>query len=418
MHVRTTIIAAAAALAIVPAGTAIAAPSGAAKTVAATARAVTINVAPNPVTAGDPVVIFGRAPAGSRVVLWHRVNPAPVFTPVSRTRADAAGHYEFLRAEGVVTTNRNWFVVATGRRSRTVHEKVVALVTLSGPANPNVVTGTPTAFTGTVTPNHAGEPVLLQRQSAANGGDDWHTIHHGRIGPNGSYAIVHRFAVPGDANLRVLFPGDRRNVRSPSNVLSLQIEQKQNPALTLSASANPLDEGQPVTLSGVVAGVTAPQPVTLFARTARSGFAPVAQTMTDAGGSYSFTQTPVASSFYRAQAIAIKSAVLFEGVRDVVTATVDQSTVQAGQTLTFSGSVSPDKSGHVIYLQRQNASGDDWHNVRQARVGLGSTFTIAHRVTVPGTKVFRILIPGGPENQRGVSSPMTVTVTPNATPLT
>ena len=72
----------------------------------------------------------------------------------------------------------------------------------------------------------------------------------------------------------------------------------------------------------------------------------------------------------------------------------------------------------LVTVVRQNANGDDWHNVRQARVGLGSTFTIVHRVTVPGTKVFRILIPGGPENQRGVSSPMTVTVTPNATPLT
>ncbi|MEA2254757.1 MAG: hypothetical protein QOG35_802, partial [Solirubrobacteraceae bacterium] len=83
--------------------------------------ALTITAAPNPNTAGDPVVIFGNAPAGARVVLWHRVNPAPRFTPVSRTTASATGHYEFTRADGVVTTNRNWFIVVNGRRSRIVH---------------------------------------------------------------------------------------------------------------------------------------------------------------------------------------------------------------------------------------------------------------------------------------------------------
>jgi hypothetical protein len=380
--------------------------------------ALTITAAPNPNTAGDPVVIFGNAPAGARVVLWHRVNPAPRFTPVSRTTASATGHYEFTRADGVVTTNRNWFIVVNGRRSRIVHEKVFALVTLRGPADTNVVTGVPTTFAGTVSPNHAGQRVLLQRQSSATVGDDWRTIHRGRIAADGSYSIVHRFRVPGDANVRVLFPGDRRNLKSPSNVLSLQIEQRQNPKLTIVASANPIDEGQSVTLTGVVAGVTAPTTVTLLARTARAGFAPVAVTTTDASGNYSFTQTPVLNSFYRTQALGLHSAVLFEGVKDVVTAAVDQTTVEAGQTLTFTGSVSPDKTGHVIFLQRQNASGDDWHNVEMARVGPGSTFTIQRRVTVPGTKVFRVLIPGGPENQRGASAPITVTVTPNASPLT
>src|SRR5215203_876887 len=43
----------------------------------------TIKAAPNPTTAGDPVVIYGRAPAGARVVLWHRIKPARHFTPVS-----------------------------------------------------------------------------------------------------------------------------------------------------------------------------------------------------------------------------------------------------------------------------------------------------------------------------------------------
>jgi hypothetical protein len=376
----------------------------------------TIAAAPNPTTAGDPVVIFGTAPAGARVVLWHRVNPAPFFTPVQRTTADASGRYEFSRADGVVTTNRNWFVVAGGRRSATVHERVFALVTLQGPAATTIETGVPTTFTGTVTPAHAGERVVLQRQNAAGSGEDWHAIDHARIGFDGTYTILHRFRVPGDANLRVVVPGDRRNLRSPSDVLSYQIEQRQNPKLTLSASANPLDEGQSVTLTGTLAGVGSPQPVTLMARTARTGFAPVAQGMTAADGSYSFTQTPVVNTFYRVVAKPTRSAVLFEGVRDVVTASVDHTGVVAGATLTFTGSVSPDKTGHVVYLQMQGAQGF-WHAVAQARVASGSTFTLTRRVVVPGAKVFRVLIPGGPENQRGVSAPITVTVAPNAAPI-
>ena len=315
-----------------------------------------------------------------------------------------------------MTSNRNWFVTVAGRSSRIVHEKVFALVTLAGPSDTSVLTGTPATFSGSVSPNHAGEPILLQRQRAS-GGDDWHTIDRARIHADGSFTIVHRFRVPGDANIRAVFPGDRRNLRSPSSVLSLQIEQTQHPNLTVLASANPLDEGQSVTLTGSVAGVTSPQPVTLFARTARTGFAPVAETMSDAAGAYSFTQTPVVNSFYRVRADQRWSAVLFEGVRDVVAASADRTTVTAGDTITFTGTVSPDETGHIIWLQRQNANGDDWHNVQRSRVGAGSGFMIADRVVAPGTKVFRILIPGGPDNQRGVSAPITVAVNPNSTPL-
>jgi hypothetical protein len=402
--------------AAVAAALACAAALSASGTAAAAARP-TIHSAPNPTTAGDPVVVYGRAAAGARVVLWHRITPARSFTRISTTTAGAAGRYQFARLGGVVDSNRHWFVRADGRRSRTVHQRVLALVTVRGPASAGVVTGTPQIFSGTVSPARAGGRVVLQRQRSAGRGDDWHVIDRARIRAGGAYAIVHRFRHPGDANLRVVFRGDRRNVRSPSDVLSLQIQQKQNPALTLRASADPLDVGQSVALTGALAGVTAPQPVTLYARTARTGFAPVAQAMTDASGGYAFAQTPVVNSFYRVLAGGRHSAVLFLGVRSVVTATVDRTTVPAGTTLEFSGRVSPDKTGHVIALQRRNASGDDWHPVARGVVGAGSTFTLRRRVVDPGSKVFRILIPGGPDNQRGVSAPLTVTVTPSPAPL-
>ena len=104
---------------------------------------------------------------------------------------------------------------------------------------------------------------------------------------------------------------------------------------------------------------------------------------------------------------------LYEGVKDVLTATVSQTSIPAGQPLTFSGSVSPDHTGHVIYLERQNASGNGFHVVQVSTVQPGSIYSISHTVYDTGVKVFRVSIPGGPENEGAASPPFTITVTPS-----
>jgi hypothetical protein len=108
------------------------------------------------------------------------------------------------------------------------------------------------------------------------------------------------------------------------------------------------------------------------------------------------------------------SAVLYEGVKDLLTAQVSATTVQAGQSITFSGTVSPDHTGHAIYLERQNAHGPGFHVIQVAFVGAGSTYSIVHQLYVPGAKVLRVYIPGGPENQGAASAPFTIQVTPSA----
>jgi hypothetical protein len=45
-------------------------------------------------------------------------------------------------------------------------------------------------------------------------------------------------------------------------------------------------------------------------------------------------------------------------------------------------------------------------------VGTGSVYTISRRLFVPGTKVFRVFIPGGPLNQGAASQTFTITVNP------
>ena len=63
---------------------------------------------------------------------------------------------------------------------------------------------------------------------------------------------------------------------------------------------------------------------------------------------------------------------------------------------TFSGTVAPDHSGHVIYLQRQNRTGDGFHVAEVGVVGAGSTYSLMYTVYDPGTNVFRVKIPGVP----------------------
>jgi hypothetical protein len=196
-------------------------------------------------------------------------------------------------------------------------------------------------------------------------------------------------------------------------MLTYEVSQTQNPGLTIQASADPISYGQSVTISGAVAGA-AHAPVTLLARTARQrGFAPIIEATTDGSGKYTFpAQSPIDSTLYEVKGAGKLSAVLYEGVKDVLTAQVSPGTVQAGQVLTFSGTVAPDHSGHVVYLERQNTSGSGFHVVQVGVVATGSTYSIVHTVYDPGTKVFRVKIPGGPENEGAASPPFTITVTP------
>jgi hypothetical protein len=405
---------------------------------------VSIEVAPREITAGDPVVIFGRlncrdsaVQAGQTVRLYHHLSgvPGSGVTYVQSTTTDSRGFYEFARADGVVETNRSWYVRAHDAQSARKSIKVAAQVTVAGPAEgTQLLTGpaNKVTFTGTVSPADVGARVILQRQNAATG-SEWRRIDRGQVLAGGSFSIVHRFLVPGDANIRVLVHSQRRNIPSSSNVLEYEISQAQDPRLTINASLDPIAFGQSVTISGVLAGGP-DHPLTLLARTAsQRGFAPVAQAETDASGNYSFApQTPVNSTFYRVDAGPLcaaappnaraceslrrepdlTSAVLYEGVKNVLTAQVSASTVQAGQQLTFSGSVAPNHGGHIIYLERQNASDSGFHVVEVVSIGSGSAYSIVHTVYDPGTKVFRVRVPGGPENGGAVSAPFTIQVTP------
>jgi hypothetical protein len=323
-------------------------------------------------------------------------------------------------------TNRSWFVREAGIHqihSRTVFERVAALVSLSASAT-TAVTGQPVVFTGHVDPSHAGGRVVLQEQTASG---DWRDLKVGRLDGRSDYSIAYRWRFAGDHIVRALFGGDIRNIEGSANPVTVAVQQKQMPGFTITSSDQLIGYGSSVTILGVLDGpasTSTPEPntpVTLWERNAyQSQFTPVADTTTGTAGSYTFApQMPTYNTVYQVRTTLAPhrhSAALFEGVQDALTLTPSSTTSQVGGQVIFTGTVLPDKAGHVIYLQRLGADGD-WHNEEVRLVTNGSTFQFAWTFGKAGTYQFRARITGDRANIGGASAPVTIQVAPTTNPV-
>ena len=398
-------------------------------------RGLTINATPNPILAGDGVLIYGQlntAPVGNQtIVLYHHISGSHEgYTQIGSTTTNATGFYEFTRAEGVVLTNRSWFVREGGIHgvhSRTVYERVAAQVSLAA----NVTTADtnhPVLFTGHVTPDHPFGRVLLQEQDGLTG-NDWVTLKSARLGAGSNFAIPYRWRRPGVRAVRVLFRGDDRDIAGASDPVTVSIQQTQVADFTINASpADVIPVGASVTISGVLdqAGSTTPEPstlVTLWGHTASQPYHVVAgPTPTATDGSYSFSVAGALAQSHNAVyqvrtelPPARTSAQLFEGVRDSVTISPSSNSSTVGGSVTFTGSVVPIKVGHVIYLQKLGTD-NDWHNVEVGVINASSDYSFTWTFGTTGSKQFRVRVPGGPENVGAVSPTEAVTVTGLAPP--
>jgi hypothetical protein len=387
---------------------------------------LTIAATPNPIISGDAVLIYGQLEgtdiSNQTIILYHRVAPNSYFTEIGTTKTTATGFYEFARAEGVVLTNRSWYVRAPGLagnvHSRTVHEKVAAEVTLNPPTSSTgtFVTGQPLTFTGSVAPDHAGGRVLLQEETGASG-NSWKTLKAGRLNGSSQFSIPVAFKAPGAYTLQAVFPGDQRNTAAASDTVTVTVNQKENPAFTITAVPSTISDGTSTTISGTLSmpGTTTPDPnvmVTLWGHTNGAPYTPVASTTTATNGSYQFVESPQLNTEYQVRtsfAPILSSAQTFVGVRELVSITPSSTTSVVGQSVTFSGAVAPDKAGHVIDLQRLGADGR-YHNVATGVVNPSSAYQFTWTFGTPGTKTFRVHIPGGPDNVGGDSAPVTISV--------
>lgn len=249
-------------------------------------------------------------------------------------------------------------------------------------------------------------------------GDDWHTIKAGFTRSGSGYRIDYRWSIPGSYDVRTVLSGDSRNVRSYSDPVSVTVEQTQRPYFSITSSSPVIRYGDSATISGVVdkVGTSTPDggvPVTLLARTATSTFTAIANTVTSADGSYRFDQSPSSNTLYEVRATLDAhrhSAVLYEAVRDAVSATPSSSTAPAGSSVTFAGQVLPGKAGDAVYLQRRGADGD-WHTVKVGFLNASSAYSIAWTLGDAGSDTFRVRVLSDRYNAGGASGPMTITVT-------
>ena len=387
-------------------------------------RGLTIAATPNPITAGEGVLIYGamrgQNNGNQQVQLYHHLAGIPGYSLISTTTTNPQGFYEFTRAEGIVMTNRSWFVRSAGFiHSRTIYETVQAVVTLNENMG-TAVTGQAVQFSGTVTPSHAGQEVLLQRENNAGG---WGTIASGQLDSTSSFNISRAFGRAGDYTLRAVFPGDLRNARGASDAVTLDVQQQQVPGFTINSSNPIISDGQSITISGVLdmPGSTTVEPnteVTLFGKAYGGPMQAIETTTTGTDGSYSFpapSAPPLAPTTNTAYKVVTTlaprrhTAVLFEGVSDVITMTASPTTVQVGQPVTFSGNVTPNNAGQLVYLQRLDPAGQ-WVIVGEHYINPDGSYSFTRVFGEQGTAQFRTRVFGDGYNIGAASTPVTVTV--------
>lgn len=391
---------------------------------------ISLAVEPHRITSGETPQLFGRLTCpngtettGQTVTAYGRSAGAPA--SVLGTATTVAGGFYTVVAPAT-TANTIFYTAAAGAISPSRPVVVAPQVTLSGPSEGKALfTGlrSRVTFAGTVTPADPGATVVLQRE-AATADEEWVPIQRGVLGPGGAYDLVHTFVVPGDANIRVVVRAHGLvTVYGASSPISYVITQKENPLLTLlatstAAASDPIPYGQSVTLKGTVAG-GANKAVTLLARTAGGSFATVASSPADGSGQYSFSVTPRQNTSYKvAGANGAHSTILFEGVKYALAAAFSAASLPAGQTLTVTGTVSPYHAGHLIYLERQNADGAGFHVVAvgvenpPAAGSESATYSVTHTVFGMGRQVYRVKVPGDPDNLGQASQTFPVEVTP------
>jgi hypothetical protein len=414
----SAIAAAAALLALATAG-ALAAPGH--KHVGAAGCRVSLFAEPHFVTTGEAAQLFGALSCptlaldpNQTVTVYEHSAGLGGYRVVATGTTGPGGAFSIPSPP--LPTNSVFYVRVAGARSPNRAVKVAPLVTLAGPAPETaaIKTGGHNAvtFTGTVSPSEPVATVLLEREQATSF-EEWHGIQKGVVRPDGTFVIVHRFIIPGDANLRVVVaPRNRFQSRGFSNTLSYVISQAQNPRLTLNSSADPVSFGQPVTLSGVLAGGGG-QKITLQSHTHGNKFTKLQETTTDGSGAYQFViGAATATTAYHVTGGGLGSSILYEGVKYLLTASPSASTVQAGQSVTFAGTVTPAVVGKPVYLERENGNGHGFHVVDIGVVVSGGTYSITHFVFGSGKQVYRVHVPGDPTNLAVSSTTFPIEVTP------
>ncbi|TML00093.1 MAG: hypothetical protein E6G34_00930 [Actinobacteria bacterium] len=389
---------------------------------------ITAEVASGVVAYGEPATIAGavacpegEAAAGLQLTVHQHSAGSPGFSVVGTASIDASNAYSFT--SGAIDSPSAFYVSLERSRSPRVRVRATprisiasspaagALLSLSSHRGQSAPTGSRVTFSGAVSPASAGALVTLQRE-VPGGGERWRPIGLAQTDAEGAYTIARTFHAPGEVVVRAVVHFGGRTLAAGSLPLTYTLLRRQNPRLTIDASAGALAFGQAVTISGTAPG--APNaPVTLLARTGGRGFAPLAVTTTDSTGAYSFAgQVPLQITAYRVSGAGTRSVTVREAVHPVLSEAVSSASAPAGSPLAFSGTLTPAHEGELVLLERANPSGLSFHVVDSARVGAGSTYSITHTFLYPGSARVRIAVRRDSELQSVVTESRVIQVTP------
>jgi hypothetical protein len=385
---------------------------------------VSIEASTTRVTAGEAVTLSGAlvcpastSAADQQLPVYEREGStaADSFSAAQTVATEADGSFELTSGPLQASTV---FQIRDGRHRARVAVKVAPEVTIT--AAPAAAQASATGgqahmqkraratFTGTVSPAVTGALVALQLAYAATG-ERWHSVAYGHVAADGSYSLAHTFRTAGEVSVRAIVHLGAHYAPAASEPLSYEVPQPQNQQLSIQASADPLVAGQPLTISGVAAA-GASQVLTLSAQTNGGSFVEVAKTTSEADGDYAFTQMPPQSTYYRVSDAGAESTVLFEGVSFSLASAPAPSTIQSGQQLTLSGTLTPAPAGQVVYLESEYTNGVRFHIIAVGSVGGESEYTIAHTFERAGTVVLRVTAPGDGQRQPSSSAPFTISV--------
>jgi phospholipase C len=180
---------------------------------------LTIAATPNPSIERQRITISGRLLTARhrrvKVLLWRRLPGSKRFRITEAKRTNSAGRYSMT---GRVDGNRWWYVTAQGLRSRTVHQRVHAVIALA-PSETRAAPGDQVAFTGRVAPPHRGQQVMLEQLGAGG----WQPVAHGNLNGSSAFSINDTFAANGTYQVRAYLKWGRHNINSYSPPVTIDV---------------------------------------------------------------------------------------------------------------------------------------------------------------------------------------------------
>ena len=182
-------------------------------------------------------------------------------------------------------------------------------------------------------------------------------------------------------------------------------------SVTIVAVSNPSVAGKTVTVSGRVLGVGAGVRVALWRLlpTNRS-FHVWARSKTKSHGAFSFSVRPTINQSLYVAGAGLHSRTVFEHVHASISLTASDMLPYPGETVAFSGHVTPSYRGQRITIL--NRTGTVWKTLTHTRLGTSSNYSAKWTFHQTQTFHVRLFLAGGPRNINSYSPAVTLPENP------